>query len=101
MVIFNYACEAGNSYDVCLYLLMIYCAMVQLGQIGRIPNEWARCLLPLVRDKKIRIEGSCKSAPAVMSLMDTVILSVRYAHMKLNKFKNWRLSGMHEHKLFG
>ncbi|XP_063943456.1 DNA repair protein RAD5A isoform X2 [Daucus carota subsp. sativus] len=46
------------------------------GEIGRIPNEWARCLLPLVRDKKIRIEGSCKSAPAVMSLMDTVILSV-------------------------
>lgn len=46
------------------------------GEIGRIPNEWARCLLPLVRDKKIRIEGSCKSAPAVLSLMDTIILSV-------------------------
>ncbi|KAK1383076.1 putative SWI/SNF-related matrix-associated actin-dependent regulator of chromatin subfamily A member 3-like 2 [Heracleum sosnowskyi] len=46
------------------------------GEIGRIPNEWARCLLPLVRDKKIRIEGSCKSAPAALSLMDTIILSL-------------------------
>lgn len=60
---------------------MIYWTMAKLGQIGRIPNEWARCLLPLVRDKKIRIEGSCKSAPAVLSLMDTIILSVRYAYM--------------------
>jgi DNA repair protein RAD5 len=46
------------------------------GEIGRIPNEWARCLLPLVRDKKIRIEGSCKSAPEALSIMDTILLSV-------------------------
>uniref|UniRef100_A0A2N9GMB7 SWI/SNF-related matrix-associated actin-dependent regulator of chromatin subfamily A member 3-like 2 n=1 Tax=Fagus sylvatica TaxID=28930 RepID=A0A2N9GMB7_FAGSY len=26
------------------------------GEIGRIPNEWARCLLPLVRDKKVKVE---------------------------------------------
>ncbi|XP_011654243.1 DNA repair protein RAD5A isoform X1 [Cucumis sativus] len=46
------------------------------GEIGRIPNEWARCLLPLVRDKKVRIEGSCKSAPEVLALMDTILLSI-------------------------
>lgn len=46
-------------------------------QIGRIPNEWARCLLPLVRDKKVRIEGFCKSAPTVLGIMDTIVLSVR------------------------
>ncbi|KHG20975.1 hypothetical protein F383_03752 [Gossypium arboreum] len=44
------------------------------GEIGRIPNEWARCLLPLVRDKKIRVEGRCKSAPDVLGVMDTVLL---------------------------
>ena len=48
-------------------------------QIGRIPNEWARCLLPLVRDGKVRIEGHCKFAPDVLGIMDTIILSVRYA----------------------
>ncbi|XP_010535657.1 PREDICTED: putative SWI/SNF-related matrix-associated actin-dependent regulator of chromatin subfamily A member 3-like 2 isoform X2 [Tarenaya hassleriana] len=46
------------------------------GEIGRIPNEWARCLLPLVSDKKIRIEARCKSAPEVLGIMDTVLLSV-------------------------
>ncbi|KAM3398977.1 DNA repair protein RAD5A [Capsicum galapagoense] len=47
------------------------------GEIGRIPNEWARCILPLVRDKKIRIEGFCKSAPNILGIMDSVLLSVR------------------------
>ncbi|XP_076946038.1 DNA repair protein RAD5A-like [Bidens hawaiensis] len=45
-------------------------------EIGRIPNEWSRCLLPLVRDKKIQIEGFCKSAPVNLGLMDTINLSV-------------------------
>lgn len=46
------------------------------GEVGRIPNEWARCLLPLVRDNKVRIEGFCKSAPSILSIMDTINLSV-------------------------
>ncbi|GMH12155.1 hypothetical protein Nepgr_013996 [Nepenthes gracilis] len=46
------------------------------GEIGRIPNEWARCLLPLVRDKKVRIEGVVQSAPDILGIMDTVSLSV-------------------------
>ncbi|XP_024023789.1 DNA repair protein RAD5A [Morus notabilis] len=46
------------------------------GEIGRIPNEWARCLLPLVRDKKIRVEGFFKYAPEVLSIMDTIHLSL-------------------------
>ncbi|XP_043724882.1 DNA repair protein RAD5A isoform X2 [Telopea speciosissima] len=45
-------------------------------EIGRIPNEWARRLLPLVNDRKIRIEGCCKFAPDVLSIMDTILLSV-------------------------
>ncbi|KAK6235115.1 hypothetical protein SCA6_010452 [Theobroma cacao] len=46
------------------------------GEIGRIPNEWARCLLPLVRDKKVKVEGRCKSAPNVLGIMDTIVLSL-------------------------
>lgn len=48
-----------------------------LWQVGRIPNEWARCLLPLVRDKKVRVEGCCRSAPDVLGIMDTILLSIR------------------------
>ncbi|KAK7853707.1 dna repair protein rad5a [Quercus suber] len=46
------------------------------GEIGRIPNEWARCLLPLVRDKKVKVEGCCKSAPDVLGIMDQILLSI-------------------------
>ncbi|PIN02547.1 Helicase-like transcription factor HLTF/DNA helicase RAD5, DEAD-box superfamily [Handroanthus impetiginosus] len=46
------------------------------GEIGRIPNEWARCLLPLVRDKKVCLQGYCKSAPPVLGVMDTIVLTI-------------------------
>ncbi|WOL01625.1 hypothetical protein Cni_G10342 [Canna indica] len=46
------------------------------GEVGRIPNEWARCLLPLVRAKKIKVEGFCESAPEVLGIMDTILLSI-------------------------
>uniref|UniRef100_A0ACD5ZK51 Uncharacterized protein n=1 Tax=Avena sativa TaxID=4498 RepID=A0ACD5ZK51_AVESA len=46
------------------------------GEVGRIPNEWARCLLPLLKEGKIKIEGLCRSAPEILSIMDTVVLSV-------------------------
>ncbi|KAG9459025.1 hypothetical protein H6P81_003533 [Aristolochia fimbriata] len=48
----------------------------ECGEIGRIPNEWARCLLPLVRANKIKIEGHCKTSPDVLRMMDTVLLSI-------------------------
>uniref|UniRef100_A0A0D9VGJ6 RING-type domain-containing protein n=1 Tax=Leersia perrieri TaxID=77586 RepID=A0A0D9VGJ6_9ORYZ len=46
------------------------------GEVGRIPNEWARCLLPLLKEGKVKVDGECKSAPEVLSIMDTVLLSV-------------------------
>ncbi|KAF1886837.1 hypothetical protein Lal_00046075 [Lupinus albus] len=60
----------------------------QSGEIGRIPNEWARCLLPLVRDNKVKIEGNCKFAPNVLGIMDTIVLSV-------SVFINRSLFGQH------
>lgn len=46
------------------------------GEIGRIPNEWGRCLLPLIRDNKVKIEGWCEAAPDVLSIMSTIFLTV-------------------------
>ncbi|KAK9279319.1 hypothetical protein L1049_012998 [Liquidambar formosana] len=57
------------------------------GEIGRIPNDWARCLLPLVRDKKVRIEGRCKSAPDVLGIMDTILLSIS-VYINSSMFRN-------------
>ncbi|KAJ1401748.1 Zinc finger, RING-type [Sesbania bispinosa] len=45
-------------------------------QDGENTNEWARCLLPLVRGNKVRVEGHCKFAPNVLGIMDTIVLSV-------------------------
>lgn len=56
------------------------------GEIGRIPNEWARCLSPLVKEKKIRVEGCCKFAPNVLSIMDTILLSVS-VYIKSSMFR--------------
>lgn len=56
----------------------IWFNLCSFWQIGRIPNEWARCMLPLVRDNKIRVEGQCKFAPNVLGIMDTIILLIRY-----------------------
>ncbi|CAF2109836.1 BnaAnng18610D [Brassica napus] len=37
---------------------------------------WARCLLPHVRDKKVRLEGRCKSTPEALGITDMILLSV-------------------------
>ncbi|XP_057826600.2 DNA repair protein RAD5A isoform X2 [Cryptomeria japonica] len=48
----------------------------QSGEVGRIPTEWARCLIPLVNSEKVKIEGQCKAAPENLGLMDNILLSV-------------------------
>ncbi|KAH9317698.1 hypothetical protein KI387_019467, partial [Taxus chinensis] len=48
----------------------------QSGEVGRIPTEWARCLIPLVNAEKVKVEGQCKAAPANLGLMDNILLSV-------------------------
>lgn len=59
----------------------------QHGEIGRIPNEWARCLVPLVRDGKVMLQGFCKSAPQVLSIMDSITLTIRFHFLSnCNKF---------------
>ncbi|KAL5709627.1 DNA repair protein rad5a [Ranunculus cassubicifolius] len=65
----------GRSPSACSEIVRI--STKDGGEIGRIPNEWARCLLPLVKDKKIRAEGTCKSDQHVLGIMDTILLSVR------------------------
>ncbi|PIA54804.1 hypothetical protein AQUCO_00900998v1 [Aquilegia coerulea] len=64
----------GRSPSACSEIVRF--STKDAGEIGRIPNEWARCLLPLVKDKKVRVEGNCKSAPNVLGIMDTILLSL-------------------------
>ncbi|KAF8693285.1 hypothetical protein HU200_038669 [Digitaria exilis] len=61
------------------------------GEVGRIPNEWARCLLPLLKENKIKVQGSCKSAPEALSIMDTVLLSVS-VYINISMFRDQKQS---------
>lgn len=56
------------------------------GEIGRLPGDWARCLVPLASANKVKVEGSCRTTPEVLSLVDNITLNVKvYAHQSLFK----------------
>ncbi|KAJ7559086.1 hypothetical protein O6H91_04G069500 [Diphasiastrum complanatum] len=50
---------------------------VQGGEVGRLPGDWARCLIPLVHLGLAKLDAVCKSAPSHLSLMDSIVLSIR------------------------
>ncbi|KAI5069906.1 hypothetical protein GOP47_0014249 [Adiantum capillus-veneris] len=47
------------------------------GDIGRLPGDWAKCLIPLMSGGRVKVEGRCRAAPEVLTTMDTVMLSIR------------------------
>lgn len=59
----------------------------QAGEIGRIPTEWARCLIPLVNSEKVKIDGHCKAAPEKLGLMDNILLFVSF-YINSSMFQN-------------
>ncbi|KAH7302007.1 hypothetical protein KP509_23G052300 [Ceratopteris richardii] len=47
------------------------------GDIGRLPADWAKCLIPLISGGKVKARGICRAAPEVLTTMDTILLNVR------------------------
>ncbi|KAK6793212.1 hypothetical protein RDI58_006665 [Solanum bulbocastanum] len=48
------------------------------GEIGRLPMEWAKCLIPLVNSSKVKVFGRCVAAPVNLSLMQELMLYVSF-----------------------
>jgi hypothetical protein len=46
-------------------------------QVGRIPGDWARSLIPLIHTGKVRVEGKCRTTPASLALMDSIIVDFK------------------------
>lgn len=46
-------------------------------QIGRLPMEWAKCLIPLVNSSKVKVLGRCVAAPVNLQMMQEILLYVR------------------------
>ncbi|KAF5771028.1 putative HIRAN domain-containing protein [Helianthus annuus] len=48
------------------------------GEIGRLPMEWSKCLIPLVTSKKVKVLGRCVAAPASLSMMQEIMLYISF-----------------------
>ncbi|KAA8548778.1 hypothetical protein F0562_000462 [Nyssa sinensis] len=65
------------------------------GEIGRLPMEWAKCLIPLVNSSKVKVLGRCIAAPLNLHLMQEIMLYVSfYIHHSVfteGDKSSWRL----------
>ncbi|RAL38812.1 hypothetical protein DM860_013493 [Cuscuta australis] len=50
----------------------------RFGEIGRLPMEWAKCLIPLVNSTKVKVRGRCVAAPTNLQLMQEIMLYVSF-----------------------
>ncbi|KAF3456838.1 hypothetical protein FNV43_RR01492 [Rhamnella rubrinervis] len=50
----------------------------RFGEIGRLPMEWAKCVVPLVNSGKVQVIGRCVAAPAVLYMMQDIMLYVSF-----------------------
>ncbi|GFP95905.1 putative swi/snf-related matrix-associated actin-dependent regulator of chromatin subfamily a member 3-like 3 [Phtheirospermum japonicum] len=48
------------------------------GEIGRLPMEWSKCLVPLVNSSKVKVLGRCVAAPINLQLMQEIMLYVSF-----------------------
>ncbi|KAG8370367.1 hypothetical protein BUALT_Bualt14G0109700 [Buddleja alternifolia] len=48
------------------------------GEIGRLPMEWAKCLVPLVNSTKVKVLARCISVPVNLQLMQEIMLYVSF-----------------------
>ncbi|XP_073155307.1 DNA repair protein RAD5B [Henckelia pumila] len=69
------------------------------GEIGRLPMEWAKCLVPLVSSSKVKVLGRCIAAPVNLALMQEIMLYVSfYIHHSIfteSDLSSWKLEPSH------
>ncbi|KAJ7979907.1 DNA/RNA helicase protein [Quillaja saponaria] len=65
------------------------------GEIGRLPMEWAKCIVPLVRSSKVKVQGRCIAAPSNLHMMQEIMLYISfYIHQSIfsqGGTASWRL----------
>ncbi|KAJ9547401.1 hypothetical protein OSB04_019944 [Centaurea solstitialis] len=48
------------------------------GEVGRLPMEWSKCLIPLVNSKKVKVLGRCVAAPVNLCMMQEIMLYISF-----------------------
>lgn len=69
--------------------ILLYVSFGNVVQIGRLPGDWAKCLIPLTSGGKVKVEGKCRAAPEVLTTMDTVVLTLKYVSLFFIKDFEW------------
>ncbi|XP_008438555.2 DNA repair protein RAD5B [Cucumis melo] len=69
------------------------------GEIGRLPMEWAKCVVPLVNSRKVKILGRCIAAPGSLHIMQEIFLYVSF-YIHSSVFSDidtvtWKLEATH------
>ncbi|XP_051130188.1 DNA repair protein RAD5B-like [Andrographis paniculata] len=50
----------------------------RFGEIGRLPMEWSKCVVPLVNSSKVKVLGRCIAGPINLTLMQEIMLYVSF-----------------------
>ena len=62
---------------------MVFCVFVVVWldctlQVGRLPMEWAKTVVPLVQSGNVQVRARCIAAPYSLQMMQEIMLLVRY-----------------------
>lgn len=47
-------------------------------QVGRMPMEWAKTVIPLFQSGNVKVRGRCIATPYSLQMMQEIMLLVRY-----------------------
>ncbi|KAL2325883.1 hypothetical protein Fmac_024941 [Flemingia macrophylla] len=48
------------------------------GEVGRMPMEWAKIVIPLIQSGKVKVRGRCIAAPEKLQMMQEIMLLVSF-----------------------
>ncbi|XP_027364407.1 DNA repair protein RAD5B-like [Abrus precatorius] len=75
--------------------LIVRISTKRSGEVGRLPMEWAKTVIPLVQSGKVRVRGRCIAAPDKLQMMQEIMLLVSfYIHHSVFSERvdtSWRL----------
>ncbi|CAI0559180.1 unnamed protein product [Linum tenue] len=80
IVYFNYS-KSSSKYNA---QWIVRFSTKRSGEVGRLPMEWGKCVVPLVSSNKVKALGRCVAAPPTLHMMQEVYLYVSfYVHRSI------------------
>ncbi|CAJ1967159.1 unnamed protein product [Sphenostylis stenocarpa] len=75
--------------------LIVRVSTKRSGEVGRMPMEWAKIVIPLMHSEKVKVRGRCIAAPDKLQMMQEIMLLVSfYVHHSVFSDRvdtSWRL----------